>query len=202
MKLFLSSVSLSYEQLVALTEMTGKEVSKVKVALIENASDVYGENEKRDWAYASRDNFTAFGFGVDVVDLEDYRLGAKRLLEQLESADIIWIAGGNTYYLRWLLQETRADTIITGLVRRGKIYGGDSAGAVVAGPTLDHFQAMDDPAKAPSIILDGLKLTDRVIVPHWNNEKFNARRAVYDNLVDDGYRVVRLQDGQDFVVTQ
>lgn len=202
MKLLLSSLSLKHEQLVNLSKLAGKaDPSQLKIALIENASDVYTEDQKKGWAYEDRDNFTAFGFRVDIVDLEDYRLGAKGLLERLDEADIIWVTGGNSYYLRWILRETRADTMISGLVRRGKVYGGDSAGAVIAGPTLDHYQSVDDPSSAPEVILEGLSLTNKAIVPHWDNTKYApALKAIRGNLLNDGYEVIQLNDDQVFLV--
>lgn len=202
MTLFLSSLPPNYEQLITLAQVVGRDAGVTKVALIENASDIYAEEKKRSWAYEDRNNFQAFGFDVDIVDLEDYRLGKKGLLERLNEADIIWLTGGNVYYLRWILRQTRADIMIVGLVNQGKIYGGDSAGAVIAGPTLSHFQSVDDPSKAPEVILDGLALTNTVAIPHWDNEKYATEiKAIADSLVDDGYKIKPLEDGNNFIVS-
>ena len=64
----------------------------------------------------------------------------KSLTSKLSSKDALWHGGGNTFYLRWILSNTGADEVITKLVRHGLVYGGGSAGAIVAGPTLKYFE--------------------------------------------------------------
>ena len=86
--------------------------------------------------------------------------------DPLASKDMFLLAGGNPFYLRWLMKATGADEMIIELVKSGKVYSGASAAAVVAGPTLRHFDNQDDPNEAKEIIWDGLNLTDIVIVPH------------------------------------
>lgn len=172
----------------------------IRIALIENAGDVYDES-KKDFVYNGRNSIQAHGFKVDLVDLEEYRLGKKSLLPRLEKADAIWIGGGNSYYLRWILRETRADTIIQGLVARGTVYGGGSAGAIVAGPTLKHFEPADDPGDAPEVIYQGLNLTDVVVVPHWANQKYgNIVKNVEEKLQLDNYNVAHITDDQALII--
>lgn len=201
MKLFLSSMAISYSQGKAFLDLVGKEkVTDVSIALIENAADVYEEG-KKDWVYESRDSISAHGFKVDLVDLEDYRQGDKGLLQRLEQADAIWLGGGNTYYLRWILKETRADSIITGLVKRGKVYGGGSAGAIVAGPTLKYFEPADDPDKAPEQITDGLGLSETVVVPHWGNEKYGQiMEDINKKLIYAGFKTITISDEQALII--
>lgn len=172
----------------------------VRIALIENAADVYEEGNK-GWVYESRNAIAAHGFQVDVVDLEEYRLGKQGLLHRLEDADVVWLGGGNTYYLRWILKETRADSIIAELVKRGKMYGGGSAGAIVAGPTIQFFEPADDPSSAPEIILDGLNLTQIVVVPHWANDKYgHVMGPIEQRLKDAGYATLHITDEEALVI--
>lgn len=201
MRLFLTSMAISYTQGRVFLDLVGKKHSKdVKVALIENAADVYAEGNK-DWMYENRSSIQALGFNVDLVDLEDYRLGKKGLLDRLKESDAIWLGGGNTYYLRWILKETRADSMIRGLVERGKVYGGGSAGAIIAGPTINYFQPADNPDEAPEEILTGLGITDTVIVPHWGNEKYGEiMKGVSEKLVENGYAPVHLTDEQAYII--
>lgn len=201
MKLFLSSMAISYPQSRAFLDLIGKaRPEDVKIAMIENAADPYKEG-KKDWVHDNRTSIEAHGFQVDVVDLEDYRQGKKLLLPRLEDADAIWLGGGNTYYLRWILRETRSDVMIKRLVAQGKVYGGGSAGAIVAGPTLKHFEPADDPAEAPEAIYDGLELTETVVVPHWANEKYGEIiKCIERKLQDDGYTTVHITDDQALVI--
>jgi dipeptidase E len=152
MKLFLSSMTISYEQGPAFLKLTGKaEASQVKIALIENAADV--DDGPKEWMHNNRESIQALGFQIDFVDLQEYLDGKKLLLPRLEAADVIWLGGGNTYYLRWILRETKADIMIERLARAGKVYGGGSAGAIMAGPTLKNFEKADNPKRAPSLYL-------------------------------------------------
>jgi dipeptidase E len=145
--------------------------------------------------YENRRNIQAHKFQVDLVDLEDYRHDHKGLLERLNVADAIWLGGGNTYYLRWILKTTGADSIITKLVQKGTVYGGGSAGAIIAGPTIDHFQTAEDPSKAPELILDGLGLIDVVVLPHWGNEKYGKlMEGIKSKLHDAKSETVEIRD--------
>jgi dipeptidase E len=199
MKLFLASLAISDSQAVELAALVGKNQSDIKLALIENAADV-GPNPK-PWVAENRAAIQSHDFDVEIIDLREYRGRPDELKAKLATKDIIWLGGGNTYYLRWLLHDTGADRIITELVHQGTVYGGGSAGAVVAGPTLKHFETADDPGDAPKVIFEGLHFTDSVVVPHYDNQKFaGIIHGIHDALVADGYKAVPLTDAQALVV--
>lgn len=201
MKLFLTSQTISKSQGQHFMKLVGTDKpSDIKIALIENAADTYADADKV-WLYESRADIQAHGFQLDIVDLEDYRFGKKGLLQRLEKSDAIWMSGGNTYYLRWILRETRAGTIIQKLAKQGKVIGGSSAGAIVVGATLKHFELADDPADAPEVIYDGLNLTDTVVIPHWGNEKYGVvMKDAEQQLQNDGYKTVHITDEQAFMI--
>ena len=111
------------------------------------------------------------------------------------------MAGGNPYYLRALMRITGADEIITDCVRNGAVYAGASAAAVVAGPTLRHFDELDDPAEAETLIWEGLGLTQIVIAPHVDNPDFGEGcRKAGDLCEQEGFTVVRVKDAQALVI--
>lgn len=195
MKLFLSSLAPSKDLLPHLTSLIGKPTRDTSVALIENAADVY-----EMWVSQIRPALQSFGFEVEVVDLRKYRNNQASLRKKLDK-DIIWIGGGNTYYVRWLLRETDADEIIKNLVHKGAVYGGDSAGAILAGPTTKHFETADDPNDAPEILYDGLNFTDSVVVPHFDNKKFaTIVQGINKKLKTDKYKTVPLDDTHALVI--
>lgn len=201
MKLFLSSLAISSSQLPAFMELIGKEnPSDVKLALIENAADMYVE-EKKGWMYENRAAITSHEFQVDLIDLKEYTNMKEQLLAELKKADAIWLGGGNTYYLRWILRETGADEMIKHLISDGKVYGGGSAGAIIAGPTLKCIEPIDDPEKAPEVIYEGLGLTDVAVVPHWGNEKYaETISEVERNLQYAGFKTEHISDEQALVI--
>lgn len=182
-------------------ELTGKQnPHDITIGLIENAA--YGEPGKKPWLYENRAAVQSHGFDVELVDLEDYRDKGGALKTKLEEKDVVWLGGGNTYYLRWVLMATGADDIIIELVKSGKlVYGGGSAGAIVAGPTIEFFDTADDPKTAPELILGGLSLTDFVIVPHYGNEKYGQiLEDIEAKLKAAGYKTEAITDEQALVI--
>jgi dipeptidase E len=194
-KLFLSSMAISASQAAVFTQLVGKEPGSIKLALIENAADV--EENSPSWVAENRKAIQACGYQVELVDLREYTDNRQGLREKLTAQDAIWLGGGNTFYLRWILKKTSADSIITELVNGGMVYGGGSAGAIVAGPTLKHFEAADDPNDSPEVILEGLHLTDTVVVPHSGNQKYGlVIKNIEDALLRDGYETIAISDSQ------
>ncbi len=199
MKLFLSSLNISPKLAPAFLELVGKPADRISVGLIQNAADV--EKGPKLWLDAQLKALTKNSRDVEIIDLREYRGDRRRLEEKLASKDVIWLGGGNTYYLRWLLSETKADEIITQLVKDGTVYGGSSAGAIVAGPTLKYFEAADDPNDAPTVIFGGLNLTESVVVPHIDNAMFSSVvGGITKSLDAAGYQTVPLKDSQALVI--
>jgi len=196
MKLFLSSLAISAKQAAAFTQLVGKEPKDITLALIENAADVY-DDDSTDWVDKNREAIKACGYQVEIIDLRHFRGKRKELYQKLASKDAIWLGGGNTFYLRWILRDTGADEIIKELAGNGVVYGGGSAGAIVAGPTLKYFEDADDPNDSPEVIVEGLHLTDVVVVPHFGNKKYGkAMKKIEALLKNDGYSTATITDEQ------
>jgi dipeptidase E len=200
MKLFLSSLAISDSQSIELAKLVDKEAKDIKLALIENASDVY-DKDHRAWVELNRAAIQSHNFAVELIDIRKYKDKQNELRQKLSQKDVIWLGGGNTYYLRWLLKDTGVDTLLTDLVKQGIVYGGGSAGAIVAGPTLKHFETADDPNDAPEVILDGLHFTDSVVVPHMDNAKYaSVISGINDKLKADGYKTIPIGDNQAVII--
>jgi dipeptidase E len=197
-KLLLSSFGSSPEHDAALVELVGKPLSDIRVAYIENAYDVYHDETS---LVEGREILQRNGYSFDLVDLRDWRTDRAGLRAMLDRFDAFLLTGGNPYYLRSLMKVTGADEIVTDLVENGAVYAGASASAVVAGPTLRHFDELDDPAEAEEVIWDGLSLTNIVVAPHVDNPEFGpACRKSGDLCERDGYSVQRLTDSQALVI--
>jgi dipeptidase E len=198
MKLLLTSFTTSPEQDIALSKLIGKAIKDIKVAYIENAYDVYNDEAS---LIEGREILKAKGYDIELLDLRDYKDDNRGLREKLESKDLFLLAGGNPYYLRWLMKITGADKMILDLVKQGKVYSGASAAAVVAGPTLRHFDELDDPNEAGEVIMDGLHLTEIVIVPHVDNADFGEGcRKAGEALKNEGYQTQWITDSQAFLI--
>ena len=126
----------------------------------------------------------------------------NELQQKLAEKDVIWLGGGHTYYLRWILKRSKADKMICRLVNEGTVYAGWSAGAIMAGPTTRFFNEMgDDPSGAPEKIEEGLFLTDMVVVPHRDHIDFEKGAAKTNKLLTKaGYTPVLLGDAEVLII--
>jgi dipeptidase E len=198
MKLLLSSLGPSPSHDRALVGLAAKPLGEIQVGYIENAYDVFDDQATLD---EGRESLTRDGYAFELVDLRQWRDDHQGLRELLGQFDAFLLAGGNPYYLRSLMKLTGADALIAERVRDGVIYAGASAAAVVAGPTLRHFDELDDPHEAEELIWDGLGLTQIVVAPHVDNPDFGAGcRRAGDLCAADGYTVQRLADAQALVI--
>lgn len=200
MKLFLYSLHLSDTHADELNRLVGKAPQDITFALIENAADVVPNSV--GWVRGIRNALRDQGYQVESLDLRKWKNKPEALKEKLRSKDVIWVGGGNSYYLRWILKTSGADTMIQELVKQGKVYAGWSAGAVVAGPTLQYFDAMgDDPKDAAELILEGLQMTELVVVPHMDHPDFmEGTEFAHQQLQKDGFLTVPLNDSQVLIV--
>jgi len=201
MNLLLYSFVLTADHVKELTTMVGKPADAISLAAIENAADTVPDSE--GWRAEVRAGLASFGFNVQLIDLRNWLAGQPGLADALAGSDVIWIGGGNTFYLRWILKATGADRLITARVQaRSAVYAGISAGAIVAGPTLRHTELMDDPAAAPNLIWEGLSLTQTVVVPHVDNAYYrDGAAAMVQAVKADGLPLVALNDDQALIVT-
>ena len=93
------------------------------------------------------------------------------ILSAISQCDIIYISGGNTFYLLNELRKSRAWQAIKNAVKEGKIYIGESAGAIVAAPDTRYATLMDENS-AKTSDFTGLNLVDFCVVPHFGCEPF------------------------------
>jgi dipeptidase E len=202
MKLFLySSYLLSTEHRDALHRLVGKAPKDITFAAIENATDV--EQDARDWISDSRNSIAIQDAQVEVIDLRQWRDNRTGLRAKLVSKDVIWVCGGNGFYLRWILKETGADEIIRDLVHNGTVYAGWSAGAIIAGPTLRYFDSIEDLTVTPEVFFDALNLTNIVVVPHIDVEEFaEGMKQINQQLRQAGFRTVPLMEAQALVAQE
>ncbi len=175
MRLFLSSENFGKHP-EALVALTGK---NKQVAYIGNAKDFITAAERREKVAEHKRQFESLGFRFTELDLRDY-FDSKAPKTILDGYGLVWCAGGNTFLLRSAMRLSNFDTILAAKVAGNEIaYGGSSAGAVVAGPTLCGTEHGDDPAEVKrvyrsDVIWDGLGLIDTVVVPHWGSDWFGA----------------------------
>ena len=152
-------------------ELEGKTVTYIPTAGI--AEDVEGMVEEETSTLES------LGMTVDVLEVSSASYDS--IVNSLTKNDIIFVGGGNTFFLLQELRRSGADQILIREVEKGKLYIGESAGSIITCPDIGYCADMDSPEKAPDLIdYAGLNLVDFYIVPHIGNEEMgeSAQKAV------------------------
>ncbi|MBB3312950.1 dipeptidase E [Rhizobium sp. BK196] len=157
-----------------------------RAAVIQNALDFIPVEARHSYEaniYDPKAELDDWGIEAEELDLRRYFGKPDALEKALAVFDLVWAVGGNAFLLRRAMRESGFDRILPELLRADAIvYGGFSAGAVVAAPSLDGINIMDDPRQlAPgydeSVIWDGLGLVDFSIVPHYRSAHDEAEAA-------------------------
>lgn len=171
MKLYLSSYRLPVPN--ELCNLVGKQFEQIKIALIPNAKDYYADKARSVKIRAYTTYFQNFNFQTEVVDLRNIN-NTRDLKAILQKYDIVWACGGNTFCLRYEMKHSGFDRVIKEMLKNGLVFGGDSAGAIVAGPRISGIgiEAVDDPEYAESVIDEGLGLIPFTIIPHADSLEF------------------------------
>lgn len=192
MKLYLSSYRIPTPN--ELVRLIGKPMSRIKVALVTNAKDYYIERAKKFKVEQAADYLRQFGMQVTPIDLRHYN-EAARIKRDITGYDLVWCMGGNTYMLRYEMRRSGFEKIIHELLDQGIVYGGESAGALVAGISIAGVESADEPSFAESVITQGLSLIPYTVLPHVGNPDFANIPEIF-HVVHDGVPIIELTDQQ------
>ncbi|EAF3627424.1 peptidase [Listeria monocytogenes] len=111
--------------------------------------------------------------GLIVEELDVATETLEEITATLKKNDFIYVTGGNTFFLLQELKRSGADKLILEEIAKGKLYIGESAGAVIMSPNISYIQSMDSAKKATNLTnYDALNLVDFSILPHYNNVPF------------------------------
>ena len=188
-RLFLTSSGLS-----AFSSFVGKHPKTITIGFIPTAADPY-----QDKWFVEKDRKFFLEQGFEVVDVD---IKVKSELEKLNNVDVIYVAGGNSYYLLEKAIDSGALELMRKLVNAGKPYAGGSAGAVFAGPSVEPVSLLDDPKAAPNLKTHrSLCLVDFVIIPHYGKEKYAERhKKILEDFKDSKFKLITLTDEQAIIV--
>lgn len=202
MRLFLASQDFG-KYADRLSEMVGE---NRRALVVFNARD-YKEDEGLE---KQQNLFADNNFEFHKLDLRDYfgRTEELRGLIDKYSPGQVVLLGGNTFLLRRALAQSGFDEMIKSDIAADKyVLAGHSAGSIVAGPSLEGFERLDNqhvliPGYDPGVIWSGLGLTDTRIIPHVSRDIYRQQiTAIREQLFDaNGWRYVELNDDEVFVV--
>lgn len=138
----------------------GKKVTFISTAALIEKVDFFVKSSKKI--------FNKMGMIVDELELSVAT--EEEITRKLETNEYIYVSGGNTYFLLQELKKKGADKIIKQQIELGKMYIGESAGAMVLSHDLEFAKSMDNIKKAPSLRnLKGVGAIDFYPVPHYMN---------------------------------
>jgi dipeptidase E len=163
-----------------------------KVAVITNAKDYKTPQDRRNKVEENFDYLRTIGLRPTEVDLRPnfHKPDAEKLLAK---HNFVWLAGGNAFLLRRALKYADLDKYLYDNVRKNEIIlAGESAGAIIMGPTL-KFSELDTDEDSPhyipegydkEIIWSGLDFVSYVPVPHYKALDYGEEIDKYIKALD------------------
>lgn len=170
-----------------------------RACLITTAANALDDPELRDANVTQAHTaLVEAGLEVDVIDLD-------------EVDDISWLTSGDYHVIAlgpgdpfYLLQSARAHGLEYRLREanaHGTLLVGIGAGAMVMGPTLDPVVEASRYAPEDGAYLEGLYLTETLVLPHHNVERRAIAHAEIIQRFGDQFPVIPLVDGQAVIVS-
>lgn len=172
-------------------DLKGRTVTFIPTASMKDATGVF--NRMAKWRLRA--------IGLNVKEIDVAVASYRDIKDAIASSDMIYVTGGNTFYLMQALRYSSADKLIEQAVQGGGIYIGESAGAVVTGPDIEYIKLMDSERTAPYLNgYAGMGLVDFNIVPHIGSPALGESAADIMRH-DDGTRtLVPIRDDQAVLV--
>lgn len=171
---------------------------KLSLAFITTAAECY--SGEKPWIEADKNALITAGF-----KLIDYTITGKTLVklkQDLANVDLIFVAGGNTFYLLDQAYRSGFFQLLQSEKWQDKVYVGSSAGSLLVCPDINVTKYIDDPTVAPNLkSTQGAGLVPFVVLPHWGATEFQKE---YQQLFNAGYDIpfplVMLRDNQYLLV--
>jgi cyanophycinase len=154
-----------------------------RVACLPTAAARDGERVWRGWQERGVAHFTNLGAETVAVDVIDRTTADdEAMVRDIAGADLVYLSGGKPALLHELLDGTAAWAAILGVLDRGGILAGCSAGAMVQG---SHIAGIRGGAGTPGFGL----LPHTIVLPHFDEYPSLAGSVVH-RLVGKGTNVV------------
>jgi dipeptidase E len=168
-----------------------KKAIKCKVLFISTASNVCEDKE-----FINKDFQVLKNAGFKVINLDIAKEKKSEITRLFNNSDIVFFAGGNTFYLMQEIRKKRILGFIRNKIKQDLSYIGSSAGAAIVCPTIAYVKDIDDLKKAPNLTsFNGLNSIRALIVPHKNDlyikSKINSIKKKFPR-----YEIICLEDDE------
>lgn len=175
-------------------EVAGKNVVFIPTASINEGYKGYVGSARKLWKKMN----------ANISELEISTSSADEIRKIFENADILYFTGGNTFFLIDQLRKTGTDELVKKHLTNGKLYVGESGGAIVCAKELSYIKPMDEvPEDFSQENYSGLGLIDFYVVPHYLCPPFKkCSQKILDDYPDldicalNNSQAVLVEDGQ------
>lgn len=178
-------------------EFLPQPIEQMKIGYITTASNVVD-----DISYMERHTQRMKELGYDFEEIDIKGKNEQALKNLLKYKEIIFVEGGNTFYLLKAVRESGFDKVIKDLMAKGVIYMGSSAGTYIACPTIEMatWKHQDQDNHYGMIDLTALNLVPFLITVHYEPRykkflKEKARESKYLVKILNDQQAILIQDG-------
>ena len=168
-----------------------KDIGQIKLLFITIAVD--GEKDP-DRTWLKEEYETILNLGIKEENIIEYHYEENT---DFSSYDVIYMIGGNTFYLLKELREKQLDEKIIQAINNGVIYVGSSAGSIILGKTIETALPYDENWVGLEDFT-GLNLVDGIIIPH-ANRKQEFIKEVKEKYID---KIIELYDDYGIVINK
>lgn len=182
-----------------------------KVLVITNARDYAPQDTKEELMARKTKLFASEGFDITELDLRKFfhrSVALERFIDQ-HCPGLVYAVGGNVFLLSTAMHASGFNEIIARKLQQDElIYGGGSAGAMVAASDLRVYETGEEAniqnaseTYGLTPITRGLGLIDSYVVPHVGHPKLGLDcEARLQNILKISARPIMLNDNQVLVV--
>lgn len=186
MKLLLTSAGLNHKVIGrTLQDLVGEPASETKVAFIPTAANV--EPGNHHWMIRQFIDLWQYGFQwIDIVDVGAADVDWR---SRLADVDVLYLSGGNTYYLLDQVRKTGFDTWLREHINE-KVYVGGSASTILMTPTIAITGLEPGDDNSPGLTdLAGLGYVGFEVEPHCDADRLEAVAAYADTTSNPVYAI-------------
>jgi len=189
-KLLLTSTGFANENIInQFNKLIDKPISQIKILFVPTAA-----RSQEELKYVEESKKELFELGILKTNLRIINLDKPVLFEEVKNFDMIYVCGGNTFYLLKKIRESGFDKVIKKFVALGKLYFGVSAGSILVCPNIEIAKPFDE-NDINLTDLTGLNLIDVVVSPHYCLED----KSIIDSFKKKN-KVIPLTDNQALLI--
>ena len=168
--------------------------STLSVLFIPTAANKYTD---KSFIFEEKEKLIEKGFNLIECDLSEIK--NEQLEDVCKKIDIVYVCGGNTFYLMQEVHKSGFDKIFKKLLEAGITYIGSSAGSAILGPTIEYVKYFDDPTMATDLrSRKGLSLFNFLLVPHFNEKSIKDKFEKIEKEFE-GFKFLKITDDE-FVI--